>query len=185
MLPTVLNKILWEENLLMWPAFVDVVIIMLIGQQLKWATMRLYCYTKVILNLFICRKRKNELIWLFQVSKVYIPFLTKLELMINVINHYSSQTKDARKIFLSVYLQVFNLFWWLNMMYVGGLILMDFTGWIEVLMLLLMIESLADFCRRCPLLSWLLDLRMHTKTHSHAHAHTPRYSTVLTILLPI
>lgn len=37
-------------------------------------------------------------------------------------------------------------------------------------MLLLMIESLAAFCRHCPLLSWLLDLHMHA--HSHAHAHT-------------
>lgn len=91
---------------------------------------------------------------------------------INVINHYSRQTKDARNTFLSVFFQDFNFIWWLNTVYEDGMNLMYFAGWIEVLMLLLMIKSLADFCRHCPLLSWLLDLRMHTQTHLHAHAHT-------------
>lgn len=43
-------------------------------------------------------------------------------------------------------------------------------------MLLLMIESLAAFCRHCPLLSWLLDL--HTLTCAHVHTHTCAHTVI-------
>ena len=36
-------------------------------------------------------------------------------------------------------------------------------------MLLLMIESLAAFCRHCPLLSWLSDLHTHKTRGSNTH----------------
>lgn len=59
------------------------------------------------------------------------------------------------------------------MTYVGGLILMDFTGWIEVLMLLLMIESLADFLQTLsPAELAFRFAHVHKNTLTHTCTHT-------------